>query len=261
METWQLIVGIGVLLFLTAILNSIAESIERRQREKRIRILRLKRRIDEIVEQLERMKPLDIPESIIECLQDEIMARLTEIQKLEPKFHPSEEIIAYVRQHQDDEPATSEAPKTEEEKVNFEQITEEALQQYILQIKGFSQYLQTLVLIAPENIKKKLNFHDILTGYRFQKIYQFYAYQAQQYLQQEQFDKAAAEVEKILGPLDKLNYNNDELSAIRQQSEQLLQDIRSLKMQHIEKLAEEKNETEETADNDAGETTEQAAES
>lgn len=242
MDIWQLVIGIGSLLLLTAIINNIAENIERKQRERNIRILRYQRRIDEITDQMALFQQFDLPHTIREFLQNEVMARLEQIQQLDNKFNAAEEILDYAKQHGIENNASEE--DYEPTVFDVTQLSEDEFLQKIALIRHLSQYIQTLPVLAQSNRDKPMNIQEILTDYRYQKINQYYTHKAQQHLQQENFDLARKAVESILTPISKLPVKTQVIQEIKQQAESFLNDIKNQKLQYIEKLAQEKNQQE-----------------
>ncbi|MCN4145296.1 MAG: hypothetical protein LC437_09890 [Thiohalomonas sp.] len=82
MEEYLIFAAIGGLLLLTLLMNSVEEAYEQKQREKRIKILRIKQGLDELTELLEAMNSCDVSDLII----NKIMARLQAIQTLDQHF-------------------------------------------------------------------------------------------------------------------------------------------------------------------------------
>ncbi|NOQ79391.1 MAG: hypothetical protein GQ546_08320, partial [Gammaproteobacteria bacterium] len=76
MEEYLIFAAIGGLLLLTLLINSVAEAYEQKQREKRIKILRIKQGLDELSELLEAMNSCDVSDSIRDLIINEVMARL-----------------------------------------------------------------------------------------------------------------------------------------------------------------------------------------
>ncbi|MCU7800482.1 MAG: hypothetical protein KZQ70_10110 [gamma proteobacterium symbiont of Lucinoma myriamae] len=86
MEEYLIFAAIGGLLLLTLFINSVAEAYEQKQREKRIKILRIKQGLDELSELLEAINSCDVSDSIRDLIINEVMARLQAIQTLDRHF-------------------------------------------------------------------------------------------------------------------------------------------------------------------------------
>ena len=94
MEEYLIFAAIGGLLVLTLLVNSVAEAYEQRQREKRIKILKIKQGLDELSDLLEGLKNCDISDNIRNMIANEIMVRLQTIQSLDRHFKGIQALIA-----------------------------------------------------------------------------------------------------------------------------------------------------------------------
>ena len=239
MEVWYLVIGIGVLLLLTGIINNIAEAIDRRQAQKKVQILRYQRRIDEITEYIDQLKGIDIPGEIISLLQDEVIARFDKIKQIDPKFDGTHELFKQAKENEENHP-----PQETVEMVDFNQLNEHQFLDKITLLRGLGRFIQEIPLLSLSSNAKRHKFEDSLIAYRFDKIHAFYTRLAQQAIEKENYDTALQNLEKILGPLQLLQHENAQLNDIRDQALELSRHAKSLKMQHIEKLREEKIEKE-----------------
>ncbi len=93
MEDYLIFAAIGGLILLTLFVNSVAEAWEQKQREKRLKILAIKRGLDNISDLLERLQGCNIGEEIRELLLNEIIARIEMIQRIDRNFHGVEALI------------------------------------------------------------------------------------------------------------------------------------------------------------------------
>ncbi|MCK5647894.1 MAG: hypothetical protein KAI22_03355 [Gammaproteobacteria bacterium] len=94
MEEYLIFAAIGGLLFLTLLVNSVAEAYEQKQREKRIKILQIKQGLDELSDLLDDLKNCDISDNIANMIANEIMLRLQTIQTLDRHFKGIQALIA-----------------------------------------------------------------------------------------------------------------------------------------------------------------------
>jgi len=93
MEEYLIFAAIGGLLLLTLFINSVAEVYEQKQREKRIKILRIKQGLDELSELLEAINRCDVSDAIRDLIINEVMARLQAIQSLDQHFRGIQALI------------------------------------------------------------------------------------------------------------------------------------------------------------------------
>ena len=107
MEENLIFFAIGGLLLLTLFVNSAAEAYEQKQREKRIKILRIKQGLDELSDLLESLKNCDISDSIRNLIANEIMLRLQTIQTLDRHFRGIQILIEEAKAEQETAPRES----------------------------------------------------------------------------------------------------------------------------------------------------------
>lgn len=93
MEEYLIFAAIGGLLLLTLFVNSVSEAYEQKQREKRIKILRIKQGLDELSDLLEGIKSCDVSDAIRDAIINEVMARLQAIQVLDQHFRGIESLL------------------------------------------------------------------------------------------------------------------------------------------------------------------------
>jgi len=191
MQTWYLIIGIGMLLVLTSIVNSIAESIERAARERQIKILRFKRSVDNITDFMSDLSDFDLPDEISKLLQYEILARLIQIQNLDKSFHGIDELIAQSKSRDED-------VYKAEENFDINNLTEPEFQTKLALLRKLTNYIHELPLISSENKLTKKEVHSILMIYRFEKISQFYSKEAQIAVKNNDFNHAERFIDMII---------------------------------------------------------------
>ena len=68
MEEYLIFAAIGGLIFTTLLVNSVAEAYEQKQREKRLKILAIKRGLDNISDLLERLQNCNIGDDMMHLI-------------------------------------------------------------------------------------------------------------------------------------------------------------------------------------------------
>ncbi|MFK5893071.1 MAG: hypothetical protein QM504_07605 [Pseudomonadota bacterium] len=226
MQTWYLIIGIGTLLIVTITVNNIAEAIERKARERKLKILRLKRNVDNLSEFLDQLVNFDLPKEIQTLLQNEILSRLIKIQIIDRSFHGIADLIA------ESKISNEESPE-EHEIQDVNNILESELQKKLTYMRQLTSYIKELPFLAKESLKSKINYHDIMIVYRFDKLSHFYNKQAQQALQNNDFKLARNHVEQITGSIALSGYSNQRLTEINEQAMLMLEEIKQQSMQFL----------------------------
>ncbi|MFK5986717.1 MAG: hypothetical protein QM479_15015 [Pseudomonadota bacterium] len=251
MEIWYLVIGIGSLLFVTSFINNIAEAIERKKRKNKMEILRLKRCIDSLSEYMDELKDYNLPKEVIELFQNEIFFRLQRIQSIDETFHGIEDLISASKQQQEE---NSEQP---EEQSNDDDFNEAYFQNKISILRNLTKYLQEIPLRSKQSIEGKLDYHDILMVFRFEKLNRFYTKKAQQALTEEKFSLAKDHINQIIGTIALSGHISPKLSEINEQATMMLEEIEIQKKQYYkalqEKETDKKNEeSEQDQQKDAG---------
>ena len=178
MEEYQVIAVIGGLILLTLFFSSVAEAYEQKQRENRIKILRIKRGLDEFSDLLERLKDCDIGNDIRDLLLNEIMARLQTIQGIDRHFKGIQALIAAANDgtKQESTPDKQSAAKIDDEsELNKKLVTLRRLDKQLNSTRWFS-------VIKPDQLK---NFSQDVKLLRCEKIFLFYSDQARSATEQE----------------------------------------------------------------------------
>jgi len=175
MEEYLIFAAIGGLLLLTLFVNSVAEAYEQKQRQIRIKILRIKLSLDELSELLDAIKSCDVSDSIRDLITNEIMSRLQKIQALDRHFRGIEALIKEAGDEQ--EPA-----KKDENSLHVHNDAEFMKKMVLLRrlIKLFSSNNW----YSKSNPKQRQECIFDLKLLRCEKIFQFYS------------DKAASDSEK-----------------------------------------------------------------
>jgi len=172
MEEYLIFFAIGGLLLLTLFINSVAEAYEQKQREKRLKILKIKQGLDEFSEILENLNHCDVSDELRSLIINEIIARLQMIQLIDTHFRGIDALIA--------------------EANNNKEVTKKVSNNFI--VKDDSDFKTKMVLLrrlirlcnsthwyAKISTKALQTYSTELKLLRCEKIFQFYA------------DKAAAD--------------------------------------------------------------------
>ena len=238
MQTWYLIIGIGALLLVTTIVNNIAEAVERKSRERKLKVLRLKRSVDNLFNFLEQFKNYDLPKEIQTLLQNEILSRLISIQTIDQSFHGIADLI--------EESKKSNEETLEQQEINdLSNISEPKLQEKLSQLRQLTAYMQEIPLIAKESLNSKLNYHEILVVYRFEKLSHFYSKEAQQALLDNDYRSARELITKITGAIALSTYSCQRLIEINEQAALMMDEIKQQQEQFLSSLEEQESEEEE----------------
>ena len=186
MEEYLIFAAIGGLLFLTLLVNSVAEAYEQKQREKRIKILQIKQGLDELSDLLEGLKGCDISDNITNMIANEIMDRLQTIQTLDRHFKGIQVLIEEANTKQE-----SAAPSDINTHANDEADFKNKLIKFGRLIRILNSY-NWYSGIKTEQLKQYIQDIKLL---RCEKIFQFYS------------ALANAEVEKERVIIAKEHYN------------------------------------------------------
>ncbi len=244
MQTWYLIIGIGTLLLVTTIVNNIAEAVERKAREKKLKILRLKRSVDNLTDFMEQFKNYDIPKEIEVLLQNEIFSRLIEIQTIDKSFNGIADLIA--------ESKTDNTENIEQQEINdLSNMSEPELQKKLAQLRQLTKYLREIPFLAKESLKSKLDYYDILVIYRFEKLSHFYSKEARQALQNSDYKLEKKNMEQITGAIALSGYSSPRLAEINEQALLMIDEI--LQQQELFLLQQQEQDLENETDNEKDE--------
>ncbi len=234
MQTWYLIIGIGTLLIVTTFINNIAEVIEEKNRQKKIKILRLKRGVDDLSDFFDQLKDFKLTKEINDLLQNEIFARLQMIQSLDKSFHGIDDLISVSKEQQHGEDFN----QAVEEENHI--LSETQFQEKISLLRNFTKYIQGLPLKAPESLNSQLDYYDLLVLFRFQMMNQYYSVKAQNALQNQEFKAAREYVNQITGTIALAGHKSTQLTEINEQASIMLKEI---DQQQLEEKKRQENET------------------
>jgi len=194
MEEYLLFASIGGLLFLTVLMNSVAEAYEIKQREKRILILKIKNSMDELSDLYEQLKPYNIPKAINDLLLNEIVLHLQKIQLIDHKFHGIEALL-----EQASGKSNAEAPPPEPANTIIKTASEftqmiSALRRLIKLLDSSDWYSR----VSSEELKAYVSEVILL---RCEKIVRFYTDKANESLKNNQFIQAKEDFSYIINTL------------------------------------------------------------
>ncbi len=188
MENYLIFTAIGGLLLLTLLVNSVAEAYEQRQREKRLKILSIKRGLDNISDLLERLQNCNISKEVKDLLFNEIMARIEAIQRIDRNFRGVQALIEEAGEAQEN-------IKTPPASDNFN-IRDET--DFKLKMRTLAQLIRLLntafwyTKVKPQQLDELIKNLKVL---RCEMIFQFYS------------DKANSNVQKHKYLLAQENYH------------------------------------------------------
>ncbi len=194
MEDYLIFAAIGGLILLTLFVNSVAEAWEQRQREKRLKILAIKRGLDNISDLLERLQVCNIGEEIRELLLNEIMARIEMIQRIDRNFRGVEALIEEAGNVQ-------EKSKTPPPPDNFTIKDEKDFNRKIRDIGLLIRQLNTGFWYSKVKPQKLNEYIKSLKVLRCEMIFQFYSDKANRESQQHKYLVAQENYHYILHAL------------------------------------------------------------
>lgn len=225
METLYLIVGIGGLLVVTVFVNGVADIIEQRAREKKMKVLRLKRRIDELSDFLNELKDFNLPKEIIDLILNEILVRFEDIQLIDPRFNGINQLINESRERIDTE---ANQPPQEEVIIDDEVL----LQKKLTCLRHLIQFIQEVPLLSKNSPKAAGEYVDILATFRYDKINAHYFRLSQQALDQNKFADASSHIKYITNAISLSGYQNQRLNEILEQAEFMQKEIDKRKAEY-----------------------------
>jgi hypothetical protein len=230
MQVWYVIFGIGILLFITTIVNNIAEAIERKERERKINILKYKRDIDGINEYINQLINFNLPIDIIILLDNEILARLEKIKLIDDKYEDIDDLINEAKERLKENP---EPEETEPEKPDLI-ISEDSLKSRLNEVRQLISYIHDLHFMSSYARTSQSDYEDILVTFKFEKISDFYSRHAQKVLQDQDFDLARECIERISNGILFSGHSNLRLSEIKEQALMVLDEIEINRKQYQE---------------------------
>lgn len=193
MEEYLIFLAIGGLIFLTLLVNSVSEAYEQKQREKRIKILKIKQGLEEISHLLERMKGIDISGEIRDLLLNEIMARLQSIQRLDKNFRGIQTLIDEASEEAGQKAAIEPGKLIIKDDTQFKKTM--VMFRQLLQWFNSNQWYSR---VKPMQLK---TFSQDVKLLRCEKIFQFYADKAREETEQKNYLVAKEHYHYILHAL------------------------------------------------------------
>lgn len=237
MQVWYIILGIGTLLFITTIASNIAEAIERREQEKKIKVLKLKREIDFIGEYLQQLKDFDLPAQIIHLLESEVLARFEKIKLINKNYEDIDDLISESKERLKQETIEEAEQATEPTQMI---ISEDTLKRRLNEVRQLLAYIDDLAFMSAETRTSQLDYTDILITFRFEKLNSFYSKHAQKVLLDNNYDLARECIEKISNGIMFSEHSNSRLLEIKEQASMVLEEIEIQRKQYEAEIAEKK---------------------
>lgn len=225
MELMYLVAGIGGLLMLTVFANNMAEIAEKKARDKKMKILRLQRRIDELSDYLEELKSFNLPKPVIDMILNEILVRFEMIQDIDPRFHGIQELLDESKEQIE---TTSNQPPQEEQQVESELM----LQTKLAIVRHVIQYLQEVPLLSKHIELEAHEYIEMLITLRYEKINQFYFRQSQLALEENKFVEANKHIKYISNAILNSGFKNERLDEIVEQANTMEQEIEARKSEY-----------------------------
>jgi len=183
MEEYLVFAAIGGLLFLTLFVNSVAEAYEIKQREKRIKILRIKHSLDDFSDLLEQLKPYGIANEINVLLLNEIIARLQLIQQIDRHFKGIQALLEEASQKSDSDAVP---PPTPHLTIN----TDAEFKKIMVLMRRLVIILDSPDWVTKVNPDQLKQFSSDMKVFRSEKIVQYYTDRASHSVQIKQFIQA-----------------------------------------------------------------------
>ncbi len=168
MEEYLIFAAIGGLIFLTLLINSVAEAYEQKQREKRLKILAIKRGLDTISDLLSRLQNCDIGNTVRELLLNEVMARIEAIQSIDRHFGGIQALIEEAGETEQKEKHTSDSD-------GFAVKDEREFKIKLLALGHLIRLLNSRAWYARVKAEQLTEYARNIKLLRCEKIFQFYA--------------------------------------------------------------------------------------
>ncbi|MCU7939186.1 MAG: hypothetical protein KZQ64_12755 [gamma proteobacterium symbiont of Bathyaustriella thionipta] len=166
MEEYLIFAAIGGLLLLTLFINSVAEAYEQKQREKRIKILRIKQGLDELSELLDAIKSCDVSDAVRDLIVNEIMARLQTIQALDQHFRGIDALL---------EEASGEQEPVKKDTAGFYVKNEAEFKSKMVLLRRLIRLCSANNWYSKTNAKQLQQYVIELKLLRCEKVFQFYS--------------------------------------------------------------------------------------
>ncbi len=236
MEENLIFFAIGGLLLLTLFVNSVAEAYEQKQREKRIKILKIKQGLEEISELLDGLKSCNVSDAIRNLLANEIMARLQTIQSLDRHFRGIQVLIDEARaDHENSSPINADLNSKDETGFKKKMIK---LGRLIRVLNSHNWYSR----VKSEQVKDHIKEIKLL---RCEQIFQFYSDKARVETEQEKLMIAKEHYYYILHALKGSGINSHpRIIELTEQADFMLSQTNKMFSDNAKKMMREKSEEE-----------------
>lgn len=236
MEEYLIFAAIGGLLLLTMLVNSVSEAYEQKQREKRIKILKIKQGIDELGDLLSNLKRCDISDSISNFLSNEIMARLQTIQMLDKHFRGIEALLEEAKAVEQSSPVDNKSFIVKDETDFKKKLV--ILGRLIRILNSYRWYSN----VKAEQLRQYIEDTKLL---RCEKIFQFYTDKASEDTTKKRYMIAKEHYYYILHALKGSGINhNPRVVELMEQAEFMLQQTGKMATENHKQLLAERDELE-----------------
>lgn len=230
MEEYLIFAAIGGLIFTTLLVNSVAEAYEQKQREKRLKILAIKRGLDNISDLLERLQKCNIGDDIRDLLLNEIMARIEAIERIDRKFGGVQALIEEAGDVQQKKPPAN------PDAFNIKDEREFKLK--LLLLGQLIRLLNTGLWYSRVKPQQRTEFINSIKVLRCEKIFQFYSDKAQNEAKQRKYLLAQENYQYILQALKSSGVaDQPRIVELVEQASFMLKEIASDMSAHMQNLS------------------------
>ena len=250
MEEYLIFAAIGGLLFLTLLVNSVSEAYEQNQREKRIKILRIKQGLDELSELLDQLKNCEISTEVRDLLLNEIMTRLQLIQRIDRHFRGIQALI--------EEAGEAEESAAQVNQDGFNTKDETVFKKKLIMLGRLIKLLNSNQWYSRTKPEKMAQMSKDAKLLRCEKVFQFYSSVASVEMEQKRYLNAKEHYNYILQALKGSGIpGNPRVVELIEQSEFMLEQLGEMFSKNAKKMTvqdEELNDSEETKEQSQAQT-------
>lgn len=217
MEQTNLFIALGGLLIFTLMLASIVRQYQERMAEKRMRIQRIVRGVDQIVDLLQRVVGCPLPAEIEKLLREDILSRYRAVRQIDRRFLGIEELIS----------AAEQAVGLVREGQNFDIQDKPQLLKITNAMGEMIGFLQIGMLLRPMTQAKIRAFIELLGTRRSECVYRFHLAKAKEMQEQDQLHGALGHCNSIKTFLTEHGPANNQAKAWFAEAEELRKSLLS----------------------------------
>ena len=241
MEEYLIFAAIGGLLLLTLLVNSVAEAYEQNQREKRIKILRIKQGLDELSGLLDGLKNCDVSDNIRNLIANEIMSRLQMIQKLDRHFRGIQTLI---------EEAKAGHESVAQANMTYNINDEAEFKKKLIKLGRLIRILNSNHWYSNVKAEQLKQYSEDIKLLRCEKVFQFYSDMAGEKSEKENYLAAKEHYYYILQALKGSGINSHpRITELLEQTEFMLDQTDKLFIGNAKKIMDERAASEEEEEN------------